>query len=115
MTCRVMGCSLCLFLQARSWQCNSIQYSTTICSKIKHSSLREGFTVETLALLKRLGHSNSNRGVRYTLIEQLCINVGIEIAEKVKKQESSKPAGLTHRDLYLDSMDMVETKEKTVF
>ena len=39
--------------------------------------------------------------------------MGKEITEKVKKQESNKPACQTHRDLYLlDSMDMVETEEK---
>ena len=33
--------------------------------------------------------------------------MGMEITEKVKKQESNKPACKTQRDLYLDSMDIV--------
>ena len=37
-----------------------------------------------------------------------------ELLKTVKKQESNKPACEAHRDLYLDSMDMVETNEKTV-
>ena len=40
--------------------------------------------------------------------------MGIEIAGKVKKQESNnyKPACSTHRNFYLDSMNMVETNDK---
>ena len=40
--------------------------------------------------------------------------MGIDISEKSKKQESNKPACKIHRDLYLDSMEIVETKVKTV-
>ena len=39
--------------------------------------------------------------------------MGIEIAEKSKETRVKQAiACLTQRDLYLDSMDMVETKEK---
>ena len=36
------------------------------------------------------------------------------IAENSKETRVNKPACEAHRDLYLDSMDMVETNEKTV-
>ena len=40
--------------------------------------------------------------------------MGIEIAEKTKKQESNNPAYWTHTDCYLASADIVyRNKEKT--